>query len=84
MPSISVMCLTFYCRRLLQVVSYFIFFYNVMFGAVMCFLRALGVVMFTMVASFRLDKDVYMRGMEGWDLGKWSTRLMGNTNVWVQ
>eukprot|EP00731_Ephydatia_muelleri_P028987 Em0020g631a len=56
-------------RRLLQVVTYFIFFYNVMFGAVMCFLRALGVVMFIMVSSFRLDKDVYMRGMEGWDLG---------------
>ena len=37
----------------------------------MCFLRALGVVMFLMVSSFRLDKDVYMRGMEGWDIGKW-------------
>ena len=56
-------------RRLLQVVTYFTFFYNVMFGAIMCFLRALGVVMFIMVSSFRLDKDVYMRGMEGFDLG---------------
>ena len=35
----------------------------------MCFLRVFGVFMFTMVMLFRLDFDVYMRGLEGWDFG---------------
>ena len=26
--------------------------------------------MFTMVMLFRLDWDVYMRGLEGWDMGE--------------
>ena len=45
------------------------FFFNVIFGVVMCFLRVFGVFMFTMVMLFRLDFDVYMRGLEGWDFG---------------
>ena len=36
----------------------------------MCFLRVFGVFIFTMVMLFRLDWDVYMRGLEGWDTGK--------------
>ena len=27
--------------------------------------------MFTMVMYFRIDWDVYMRGLEGWDFGMW-------------
>ena len=49
---------------------YFFFFFNVIFGFVMCFLRLLGVVIFTAIMLFRLDWDVYMRGLEGWDMGK--------------
>ena len=35
----------------------------------MCFLRVFGVVVFTVVMLFRMDWDVYMRGLEGWDMG---------------
>jgi hypothetical protein len=54
----------------------------------MCFLRVFGVFMFTMVMLFRLDWDVYMRGLEGWDMGKYtcaysqSARYAYNRNVW--
>ena len=35
----------------------------------MCFLRVFGVVIFTVVMLLRMDWDVYMRGLEGWDVG---------------
>ena len=56
-------------RWLYQLLAYFLFFFNVIFGVVMCFLRILGVVVFTLVMLCRLDWDVYMRGLEGWDIG---------------
>ena len=61
-----------YCvlRRIYDVLTYVFFFFNVIFGVVMCFLRVFGVFIFTMVMLFRLDWDVYMRGLEGWDMGK--------------
>ena len=57
-------------RRLYQLVSYILFFFNVIFGIVMCCLRVFGVVIFTCVMLFRIDWDVYMRGLEGWDIGR--------------
>ena len=63
------------CRWLYQILTYFFFFFNVIFGFVMCVLRALGVVIFTVVMLFRLDWDVYMRGLEGWDMGMWYTSI---------
>ena len=35
----------------------------------MCVLRVFALMMFTMVMLFRIDWDVYMRGLEGWDTG---------------
>ena len=35
----------------------------------MCVLRVFAVCVFTVVMLFRLDWDVYMRGLEGWDTG---------------
>ena len=35
----------------------------------MCVLRVFAVIIFTMVMLFRIDWDVYMRGLEGWDTG---------------
>jgi hypothetical protein len=56
-------------RWLYHILTYFLFFFNAIFGLVMCVLRGLGVVIFTAVMLFRLDWDVYMRGLEGWDMG---------------
>ena len=50
--------------------AYFLFFFNGIFGFVMCILRGVGVIIFTAVMLFRLDWDIYMRGLEGWDMGK--------------
>ena len=33
-------------------------------------LRIFGVFIFTCVMMFRIDHDVYMRGLEGWDTGE--------------
>ena len=62
-------------RRIYDVLTYVFFFFNVIFGVVMCFLRVFGVFIFTMVMLFRLDWDVYMRGLEGWDTGKCTYRI---------
>ena len=35
----------------------------------MCVMRIFALMMFTMVMLFRIDWDVYMRGLEGWDTG---------------
>ena len=59
----------FPCRQLFNVLTYVFMFFNVIFGFVMCFLRVFGVLIFTCVMLFRLDWDVYMRGLEGWDMG---------------
>jgi hypothetical protein len=56
-------------RWLYQILTYFFFFFNVIFGFVMCVLRVFGMLVFTVVMLFRLDWDVYMRGLEGWDMG---------------
>ena len=56
-------------RQLYQLLSYLLFFFNVMYGIIMCMLRIFGVVIFTCVMLFRLDWDIYMRGLEGWDTG---------------
>ena len=61
----------FPCRWLCQILAYFLFFFNVIFGLVMCILRVFGMLIFTVVMLFRLDWDVYMRGLEGWDTGIW-------------
>ena len=57
-------------RWLYDIMAYFFFFFNVIFAFVMCLLRGVGVVIFTAIMLFRLDWDVYMRGLEGWDMGK--------------
>ncbi len=57
-------------RRVYQILAYVLFFFNVIYGFVMCLLRLLGMVIFTIVMLFRMDHDVYMRGLEGWDTGK--------------
>jgi hypothetical protein len=56
-------------RWLYDILAYFLFFFNGIFGFVMCILRGVGVVIFTAVMLFRLDWDIYMRGLEGWDTG---------------
>ena len=56
-------------RQLYQLLSYLLFFFNVMYGLVMCMLRSFSVFIFTTLMLFRLDWDVYMRGLEGWDTG---------------
>lgn len=56
-------------HTLYNLVAYVLFFFNVIFGVASCFLRIFGVFMFTAVMQFRMDWDVYMRGLEGWDLG---------------
>ena len=38
----------------------------------MCVLRVFAVIIFTMVMLFRIDWDVYMRGLEGWDTGTYA------------
>ena len=57
------------CRWLYHILTYFFFFFNAIFGFVMCVLRVFAVGVFTVVMLFRLDWDVYMRGLEGWDTG---------------
>ncbi|XP_064405982.1 receptor for retinol uptake stra6-like [Halichondria panicea] len=56
-------------KSLYQILSFIFFFFNVIYGIVMCFLRVFAMVMFTIVMLFRIDRDVYMRGLEGWDVG---------------
>ena len=70
--------LPFFCRWLYQILTYFFFFYNVIFGFVMCFLRVFAVLIFTVVMLFRLDWDVYMRGLEGWDTGLFRDALLSD------
>ena len=62
------MCL--YIRGLYYTALYFMTFFNFIFALIMGVLRVLGCVIFTMVMFMRLDWDVYMRGLEGWDFGK--------------
>ena len=50
-------------------------FFNFIFALIMGVLRVLGCVIFTMVMFMRLDWDVYMRGLEGWDFGEGTVRL---------
>ena len=61
------------CRSLYQILSFIFFFFNVIYGIVMCFLRVFAMVIFTIVMLFRIDRDVYMRGLEGWDVGTWTS-----------
>ncbi len=61
------------CRSVYQILSFVFFFFNVIYGIVMCFLRVFGMVIFTIVMLFRMDRDVYMRGLEGWDVGTWTS-----------
>ena len=61
------------CRSLYQILSFVFFFFNVIYGIVMCFLRVLGMLVFTIIMLFRIDRDVYMRGLEGWDVGTWTS-----------
>ena len=72
------------CRWLYQIFTYFFFFFNVIFGFVMCVLRVLGVVIFTVVMLFRLDWDVYMRGLEGWDMGMWCTLTLNSHTIYME
>ncbi len=53
-----------------QILAYVLFFFNFMFGFCMCLLRVFALTMFTIVMLFRVDVDVYMRGLEGWDTGR--------------
>ena len=41
-----------------------------MFGMVLSYLRVFASFMFTIVMYMRIDWDVYMRGLEGWDFGR--------------
>lgn len=56
-------------RPLYMLVTYLILFFDVCYSIAMCILRVLGPFIFTAVTLFRLDRDVYMRGLEGWDIG---------------
>ncbi len=62
--------LPIFYRSLYQVFIFIFFFFNSIYGVVLCFLRIFGSVIFTVVMLFRLDWDVYMRGLEGWDVGE--------------
>ena len=57
-------------RNLFNILTYVFLFFNVIFGVVICFLRVFGVFVFSNVMLFRLDWDVYMRGLEGWDMSE--------------
>ncbi len=61
------------CRSVYQILSFVFFFFNVIYGIVMCFLRVFGMLVFTIIMLFRMDRDVYMRGLEGWDVGTWTS-----------
>ena len=70
------------CRSVYQILSFVFFFFNVIYGIVMCFLRVFGMLVFTIIMLFRMDRDVYMRGLEGWDVGTWaSVRLTVHRNT---
>ena len=43
----------------------------------MSFLRVFASFMFTIVMYVRLDWDVYMRGLEGWDFGELVVMRLG-------
>lgn len=53
-----------------MLVSYLVLFFDVIYSVATCILRVLGPLIFNIVMLFRLDRDVYMRGLEGWDLGE--------------
>ena len=73
----------FYCRGLYYFLSYFLLFFNVIFAVVMGFLRVVGALIFTVVMYMRLDWDVYMRGLEGWDFGECIYRVWVWPAMWV-
>lgn len=56
-------------RHLYMLVTYLVLFFNIIYSVAFCILRVLVSFIFTVVMLFRLDRDVYMRGLEGWDLG---------------
>lgn len=58
-----------FCRRLYILCTYLLLGFNVLYGGAMSFLRILGSLVFNICMVFRLDRDLYMRGLEGWDLG---------------
>ena len=57
-------------RSVYLLFTYFFFFFNFLSALVLACLRVFGSFMFTMVMFFRIDWDVYMRGLEGWDIGR--------------
>ena len=71
------------CRCSYQFLIYVFFFFNVIFAAVMSFLRVFASLMFTIVMYVRLDWDVYMRGLEGWDFGELVVMVNGVLVSWL-
>jgi len=61
--------LVFPFRRLYILSTYLLLGFNVLYAGAMSFLRILGALVFNICMVFRLDRDLYMRGLEGWDLG---------------
>lgn len=57
-------------RRLYLLVTYLGLFFDVIYSMAMSILRILSSFIFSCVMVFRLDRDLFMRGLEGWDLGK--------------
>ena len=53
-----------------MLVTYLVLFFDVIYSMAMAILRVLGTLIFNIVMVFRLDRDLYLRGLEGWDLGK--------------
>ena len=64
-------------RRLYMLTTYVSLFFDVIYSLAMSVLRILGPFVFNSVMVFRLDRDLYLRGLEGWDLGKGCSSLIG-------
>ncbi|ELT90331.1 hypothetical protein CAPTEDRAFT_133475, partial [Capitella teleta] len=55
--------------RVLHVVNYVLFFFNILLGFFSCTLRILLSVVFGTILIPRLDRTIYMRGFERFDKG---------------
>ena len=72
-------CLLSVYSHLYLLFTYFFLFFDVIYSIVVAVLRFLGPLFFSIIMLFRLDRDLYFRGMEGWDLSELTTPLVWDT-----
>lgn len=66
---LSIVVLSFPSRRFYHIVSFYLFFFNVILGLFSCLRRILLSLVFGLILISRLDRCLLMRGFERFDAG---------------